>query len=84
MQDSLKIGRLTVLQRGLELNFFGSLNRRFIESMTKALHDALDANLPSRSKDYFQQNLTFDFEAPSFFSVNRAGLECDLGRNRLR
>src|SRR3979490_2281379 len=84
MQDSLKIGRLTILQRGLELNFFGSPNRRFIESMTKTLHDALDANLTGCGKDYFQQNLTFNLEATSFFSVNRARLECDLGRNRLR
>src|SRR5258706_14280627 len=84
MQDSRKVGRLSVLQRGLELNLLGSPNRRFIESMTKTLHDALDANLTGRSKNYFQQNFPLNFEATSFFSVNRARLECDLGRDRLR
>lgn len=82
MEDSLKVGRLAILESGLELDFLRGLNRCFIESMAQSLHNSLDANLTIRGKQNFQQNFAFDFEASPFFSVNRAGLESDLGRYR--
>src|ERR1700704_825807 len=84
MEDSLKIRGLTILEGGLKLNLLRSLHRCFIQSVTQSLYHALDANLTTRGKYHFQQNFAFYFKATSFFSVNRPGLECDLGRNRFR
>ena len=83
MQDRLKIGRLTVFQSRLKLDFLSGLNGRLIQSMTQTLNDALDTNLTGRSKYDLQQNFPFDFETTSLISVNRTGLERNLGRNRL-
>src|SRR2546423_1852383 len=83
MKDSLKIGRMTILESGFELNFLCSLNGCFIQSMTEALHYSLDANLTIGCKHNLQQNFAFDFKAASFFGVNGTRLECDLSGNRL-
>src|SRR6266536_2313725 len=78
MKDSLEIGRLAVFQRGLELNFFRCANGRFVQTVAKTLHDALDADLPGGRKHGLEQNLTLNLKPASFISVNRAGLIGDL------
>jgi len=51
--------------------------------MTEAADHLHDANLPAGRKHDIEQNLALDLELPSFISVNRAGLECDLNRQSL-
>jgi hypothetical protein len=79
VQYRLEISGLTISQGGLELNLLRGANRRFIQPVTETAYNSYDADLPVRSKDHVEQNLTFNLKLAAFISVNRTRLECDFG-----
>src|SRR5271157_3959546 len=80
VQYRLEIGGVAVSQGGFELNFFRGANRGLVQPMTEAAYHFHDANLPGRGKDNVDQDLALDLKLSPLISVNRTGLECDLGR----
>ena len=88
MKNGLEIGRLSVLQSGLELDFFRSANRRLIQSMTKPPDYLDNMNLPGGREYNVQQYFTLNFELAPLICVGGLRLKGDFSwqgfRNCLR
>ena len=60
MHDGRRVRGLTVFQRRLEVNLFGSMYRRIIQTVTEPANDSQHAQFAGRFKNNFEKNLAFN------------------------
>src|ERR1700732_4444131 len=80
MKNGLEIGRLSVFQSGLELDFFRSANRGLIQPMTKHPNNLYNVNLPGGREYNVQQYFTLNFRLAPLICVGGLRLKGDFSR----